>query len=137
MSDWQAKLNRLGKDLQQREQAELNRQAAATAEFQRALAELAPVGEEVAQVADAYGVACQWTVSRAGAQPGFRFRTIAAGREYAVECRQGQVFVRVEGQEAPVRLQDLTAAAVKDALMELVVEAANTQRPAPPKRRGS
>lgn len=135
MSNWQDKLKLLGKDLAGQEQAERDKQAAAMADFRKRVLALDPIGQEVAQLADAYGVACQWEITRAGTAPGFRFRTIRPAREYGAECRQGQVFIRRDGLEMPGHLQDLTAEGVKDTLMELVLDVANAQRKPPGKKK--
>lgn len=136
MADWREKLTGLGKQLEQKEQAVADQQAAQVAEFRRILLAIDPVGQEVALLADAYGVDCEWEVYRFDARhPGFRFRTLRPLSELAVECRSGQVFMRQGARETSGKLADITPEAVKDQLMNLVLAAAQAVRKPPGGRR--
>lgn len=132
MSNWRDKLTSMGQMLAQEEKAVVERQTAAVAAFRRRLTELYPVGQEVAQLADAYGVTCEWVVNRFDTRhPGFLFRTLKPLREYGAECRNGTVFIRRDGKESEASLAAIAADLVKDQLMDLVLAVAERTRKRP------
>jgi hypothetical protein len=135
VSDWRAKLAQVGKGLAEQEAAQREREAAQLQAWRKRLQELDPVGQEVAQLADAYGVPCQWECNRFATYPGFRFRTVKPAREIAAEWRGATLYIRRDGQESPGQVADLTAELVKDQLMDLVLAVAEGQRKVPGKRR--
>lgn len=134
MGDWREQLAGLGAGLKEQERRQLEKEAADLQAWRRQLQELDPLGQEVAQLGDAYGVSCRWEVSRFATYPGFSFR-LAAGGELSAEWRGNQLYVRSDGREAPGRAADLTPDAVKDRLMEMVLSAAHQQRKVPGKRK--
>jgi hypothetical protein len=141
VSDWREKLSGLGKDLRHQEQStqQAEQQAKATllTAFRKRLTELEPLLRAASEFGDAFGVDCEYEVSRfEHRHPFLRFRILRPPLLYEVECRDGAVQERIrEGtarvQETQTTLEHLTPGRFEKRLTDWVQAAAQANRKMP------
>jgi hypothetical protein len=144
VDDWKAKLAGLNQNLQAKDRAEQEQQAARKAAgllaFRKRLPDLEPVLQTAAEFGDAFGVDCEWEISRFDQRyPSVEFRIRKPKLTYRVECREGRLYERLAegpgtGAETEIGLEAVTARRVQERVTAWVQAAANANRKVPGKR---
>lgn len=140
MSDWQAKLAGLNKELLAQEKAENEAKAAVLSGFRKVILELNPIAKGVIEFADAFGADCEWESDRFHDRyPWVRFRIRKPDLEYRVECRDGVIYEQIKEGPGPAKVKKSTLEAMapkafERRLTEWVQAAVNANRKMPGKR---
>lgn len=140
MTDWRDKLAGLNQSLQSKEKAVDDQKAAVLANFRKRLPELEPIMETAAQFGDAFGVDCDFEVSRFDRRyPLVRFRIKRPLLEYVVECRDGVLHESLrEGEGKPklgeTTLEQLAPKRFEQRITQWVRDAAEANRRVPGRR---
>lgn len=140
MSDWREKLAGLNKDLVAQEQRVQEQKAATLKGFRKRLDELKPVIQNAEAFGDAFGVDCDFTISRFEERyPYLEFRILKPALFLRIECRDGIIRERLkEGanppREAEVALENLTPKRFEQRLNGWMQAAAEANRKVPGRR---
>jgi len=140
VDDWKSKLEGLNKQLQTKEKAVQDEKAASLAAFRKWLGQIEPVLKNVGMFAEAFGVDCDWGISRFDDRyPYLEFRVRKPLLAYRVLCRDGVLEESIKEGEQPPRqsrttLEALTNRRFEERLNQWVRAAGEAGRKVPGKR---
>jgi hypothetical protein len=139
MSDWREKLAGLHTELRGQEQKVADVKTAVLTGFRKLLKELEPVMETAAQFGDAFGVECDYEISRFDDRyPWLRFRIKKPVLLYEVICKEGVLHERLKEGEATktstTTLEKLAPKAFEQRITAWVQAGAQANRKVPGKR---
>lgn len=140
MEDWKAKLEGLHTDLRGKEKEVADAKSAVLSAFRKLLKELEPIMENAAQFGDAFGVECDYEISRFDDRyPWVRFRIKKPVLLYEVICKEGVLHERLKQGEVvktgQTTLEKLNPKAYEQRVTAWVNAAAEANRKVPGGRR--